>query len=366
MRATAIFKRILKELSRDKRTIALVFFAPLLILTLLFFIFRTDMTVDARLGVHNVDSSLVKQLRSSDKLKVIKVDGQSAVHNLKAHNLAAVLTQNGTKLTVTYQNADTTLTGQVKQNLVKSLTASQVGTIKAAMAKLQAQLPAQMQSKIQPTKPLTLHEKYIYGSSDGSLFEMMAPILVGFFVFFFVFLISGVSLLHERTTGTLNRLLTSPIKRSEIIGGYIGAYGLLATFQTIVIVTYAVLVLGMRSLGALWLVMVINLLLAIVALTLGLLISTLAASEFQMIQFIPILIIPQVFFSGLFNISGMGAIWQAVAHIFPMYYAGDALIEVIKKGANLGNIVGDLLALLGFIIILVVINIVGMKRYRRV
>nr|WP_239644115.1 ABC transporter permease [Oenococcus oeni] len=135
------------------------------------------------------------------------------------------------------------------------------------------------------------------------------PVLVGFLVFFFVFLISGVSLLHERTTGTLGRLLTSPVKRQEIIAGYVGAYGLLAILQTIVVVIYAIYVLGINSRGSIWLVMLINLLLALVALSMELLVSTLASSEFQMIQFIPILIVPQVFFSGMFNLSDMNSFW---------------------------------------------------------
>ncbi|WP_143875121.1 ABC transporter permease, partial [Oenococcus oeni] len=118
--------------------------------------------------------------------------------------------------------------------------------------------------------------------------------------------------------------------------------------------------------GSIWLVMLINLLLALVALSMGLLVSTLASSEFQMIQFIPILIVPQVFFSGMFNLSDMNSFWRIFAHIFPMYYGGDALIDVIKKGAGIENIGIDLLILAAFAVILISINIIGLRRYRRV
>ncbi|AZZ60222.1 ABC transporter permease [Oenococcus sp. UCMA 16435] len=378
MRTLVIFERILKELSRDKRTLALVFLAPLLVLGLLYLILQSNTNLSARLGTENVSPNLIKQLKKDSKINLVTIDNKKSISkNLKKYHLAALLKQQDQKLTVTYQNADTSLTAVVKENLVKSITKDR---IKSTINKSQQELTSLIKSmpiteqkaienKLRNKKTgnsLSLSEKYIYGNANSSLFTAIAPVLVGFFVFFFVFLISGVSLLHERTTGTLGRLLTSPVKRQEIIAGYVGAYGLLAILQTIVVVIYAIYILGINSLGSVWLVMLINLLLALVALSMGLLVSTLASSEFQMIQFIPILIVPQVFFSGMFNLSDMNSFWRIFAHIFPMYYGGDALIDVIKKGAGIENIGIDLLVLAAFAIILISINIIGLKRYRRV
>lgn len=129
--------------------------------------------------------------------------------------------------------------------------------------------------------------------------------LVSFFVFFFVFLIAGIALLKERTSGTLERLLATPIKRYEIVAGYVIGYGLFALIQTIIVVLYAVNVLDIVLVGSIWLVLLTNILVALVALSLGTLLSSFATSEFQMVQFIPLVIVPQVFFTGIFPLDGM-------------------------------------------------------------
>ncbi|MGX6466109.1 ABC transporter permease [Leuconostoc falkenbergense] len=366
MRIIAIFKRIMTELRRDTRTLAIVFVAPLLILTLLFAILQNSSSATARLGVYQVDQTIVNQLKKSDNLHLVTLtERKSAKESLKQYNLSAFVTQKENRLTVTYQNADTSLTGIVKSDLAKTVSTEQMAKLKSALAKTTT-LTKSDQKMPKFNSGMKINENYIYGKSNSSLFISIAPVMVGFFVFFFVFLISGISLLHERTTGTLNRLLISPVKRFEIVSAYTLAYGALAMVQTVIIVSYVFFVLGVQNQGSFVLVLAINIILALVALSLGLLVSTFAASEFQMIQFIPLLIVPQIFFSGIFNISGMNQIWQWVAKIMPLYYGGEALTNVIKKGASIGGVGLDLAVLLGFVIILLLLNIVGLKRYRRV
>ncbi len=129
----------------------------------------------------------------------------------------------------------------------------------------------------------------------------MIPILMGFMVFFFVFLISGMALLKERTTGTLDRLLATPVKRSDIVFGYMISYGILAVIQTIVIVVSTIWLLDIEVVGNIINVIIINFFLALVALAFGILLSTLAKSEFQMMQFIPLVVMPQLFSLALFR-----------------------------------------------------------------
>lgn len=160
---------------------------------------------------------------------------------------------------------------------------------------------------------------------------MLSPILVGFFVFFFVFLISGIGLLRERTTGTLERLLSTPIRRGEVLTGYLAGYGIFAVIQTVIVVVYAVNVLDIPLAGSIWNVLLVNLLVALVALSIGILLSTFASSEFQMVQFIPVVVIPQVFFAGILPLDGMADWLQALAVVMPLYYAGDALTGVMYR-----------------------------------
>jgi ABC-2 type transport system permease protein len=159
--------------------------------------------------------------------------------------------------------------------------------------------------------------------------------------------------------------MSTPIRRWEIVTAYLVGYGIFAVIQTIIVVFYSINVLDIVLVGSIWNVLLINLILALVALSLGILLSTFAASEFQMIQFIPIAVIPQIFFAGIFPLEGMADWLQGVAKVMPMYYAGDALKGVMYKGFSFNDISGDLLALVIFAAIFIVLNIFSLKKYRK-
>ncbi|WP_318765492.1 ABC transporter permease [Lactiplantibacillus carotarum] len=416
MRTLAIVKRVLKQMIRDKRTLALMFLAPLLIMTLMYFLFQNNTTQVASLGVHNVDSKVLKAIKTKHVDIKDYETNSAATTMIKRYDLDGYLTQKDGRLTITYSNSNPTDTSLIKASLQSGLVKLKVKTLVAAtkaqkqalvtqqkalakltaaqsqatvsklktalaqaqasgntatVAKIQRQLK---QATAQPTTTkqtqsattYTTKSYYVYGSSDSTFFENFLPIFLGFFVFFFVFLISGISLLNERTTGTLSRLLATPIRRSEIIFGYLIGYGLFAIIQTFITVIFAITVFKIHLVGSLGLVFLINLLLALVALTLGIFISTFANSEFQMIQFIPLIVVPQIFFAGLIPVDGMASWLQALAHVMPLYYGANALTDVVTKGATFSDIGVNLLILVGFMVVLTCLNIVGMKRYRKV
>ncbi|MEY2360091.1 ABC transporter permease [Lactiplantibacillus plantarum] len=415
MRTMAIVRRVFKQMLRDKRTLALMFLAPLLIMTLMYFLFQNNTTQVASLGVHHVDQSVVNVIDTKN-VTIHHYDSSQARKMIKQHDLDGYLTQKNGQLTITYSNSNPTNTSLIKASLqsglvklkmktlvtvtkkqraalesqqaaLKKLTAAQtqatVTKLKTAIAQAQArgdqataeklqkqlkQATATTSSSTQSAKATSYTTKshYIYSSSDSTFFENFLPAFLGFFVFFFVFLISGVSLLNERTTGTLSRLLATPIRRSEIIMGYLIGYGGFAIIQTVLTVVFTITVFKIHLVGSIWLVFLTNLLLALVALTLGIFISTFANSEFQMIQFIPLIVVPQIFFAGLVPVDGMASWLQAIAHIMPLYYGANALTAVVTKGAGLGDIGVNLLILVGFMVVLTMLNIVGMKRYRKV
>ncbi|MGG1676476.1 ABC transporter permease [Neobacillus sp. NRS-1170] len=350
MRTMALIKRIIKQMVRDKRTLALMFVAPLLILTLMYFLFNGN-TVEPKLGVSGVDSSLVEALKNAD-IKV-KVYENATKDTVVDDDLNGLLVQEDGQIKLTLQNDDPTS--------AKGLQAKVNQTVVAiAESKLIQQNPA-----LAGMMPKKIETNYVYGNKDTVFFDVLSPILVGFFVFFFVFIISGIGLLRERTTGTLERLLSTPIRRGEIVTAYLAGYGMFAVIQTCIVVFYAVNVLDIVLVGSIWNVLLINLLLALVALSLGTLLSTFAASEFQMMQFIPIAVVPQIFFAGIFPLEGMADWLQVIAKLFPMFYAGDALRGVMYKGFGFSEISGDLLALVIFALIFVILNILSIKKYRK-
>src|SRR5690606_31865775 len=128
---------------------------------------------------------------------------------------------------------------------------------------------------------------YLHGSADMTAFDNFGPVLIGVFSFFFVFLIAGISFLRESTRGTLERLLASPLRRYEIVSGYIFGFGIFTLAQAGLIAWFSIKVLGMLMVGSFWFVLLVTFMLSLVALTIGILISTFANNEFQVIQFIP-------------------------------------------------------------------------------
>lgn len=334
---------------RDKRTLALMFVAPLLILTLMYFLFNGN-TVDPKLGVVGVDQSLADGFEKAD-INVKEFDSFSK-KMVADKDLDGVLEQENEKMTLTLRNDDPSKAKALQMKINQVVTAQ-------AQAKLIGQNP--VLAKLAPQK---IETTYVYGDKDTVFFDVLSPILVGFFVFFFVFIISGIGLLRERTTGTLERLMATPIRRWEIVTAYLIGFGIFAVIQTIIVVVYAITALDIVLVGSVFHVILINLLLALVALSLGILLSSFAASEFQMIQFIPIAVIPQVFFAGIFPLDGMAEWLQAVAKIMPMYYAGDALKSVMYQGMGLSDISIDLIALAIFAAIFIILNIFALKKHR--
>lgn len=349
MRTFALIKRICQQMLRDKRTLALLFIAPLLILTLMYFLFNGN-TVEPKLGVVNIDSSMIKVFRDS-KIEVIHYD-KVTDKTLVNDDLDGLLQVENGKMKLTLKNDD--------PSKAKAL---QIKVNQAVASQVQAGLMKKFASPLDVTKN-SIETKYVYGNKDTVFFDVLSPILVGYFVFFFVFIISGIGLLRERTTGTLERLLSTPIQRAEIVMAYLVGYGIFAVIQTIIVVVYSINILDLVLIGSVWNVILINLLLALVALSLGILLSTFAASEFQMMQFIPIAVIPQVFFAGIFPLEGMANWLQAFAKIMPMYYAGDALKGVMYKGFGFSDIGGDLLALVIFAALFIILNVFALKKYR--
>ncbi|MEB6242926.1 ABC transporter permease [Staphylococcus gallinarum] len=381
MHAFQIAKRIFKQTVRDVRTLMLLLVAPILILSLLYYIFTvSDNANGLKVGVHQVSDSYLEQLHDQDIQTKQYHDNNSIGQKIKDDQLTGFIYEKNHKLYVTYANDNPTETGTLASTNQKWLIQHNMAQMKDNTEQLQQQLKS-IQSKLpdnvmdeqqtntnkaQVNKPVQMTSDYLYANKDATYFDMINPILIGFFVFFFTFLISGIGLLKERTSGTLERLLASPIKRSEIIFGYIMGYGLFSVIQTVVVVMYAIFVLHIAIAGSIWLVLATTILTALVALTFGILLSTFASSEFQMIQFIPLVIVPQVLFAGLIPIQSMNTGLQYFAHIMPLFYTGNAMQSVMIKGFGIGDVYLDLCILFAIFVVLLILNIFGMKRYRKV
>ncbi len=394
MKILAISKKVFLELLRDKRTLILLFIAPVFIMWLMNAAFSANTETNVSIAAVDVSDSIVKSLDDVKQIKAKDYKTESKANQaLENQTVDAVLIfKDENDYQVTYANTDPGKTNLTRQVITSTLKQAQIQDLienlkKAQEASAQAVKKAQSQSGNLQTgdsnevnidqaeteeidssqgDDINLSEQYIYGDEDTTFFTKMTPILMGFFVFFFVFLISGMALLKERTTGTLDRLLATPVKRSDIVYGYMLAYSFIAALQTVVIVLSTIWLLDLEVLGNIGDVIIVNILFALVALAFGLLLSTLAKSEFQMMQFIPLIITPQLFFSGIIPLDSMTGWVQSIGKVFPLYYAGNALSKIVLNGTSIVYLGNDLLVLSLFLVILTILNIVGLKRYRKV
>lgn len=360
MRTLAIAKKVMKELFRDKRTLAMMFIAPVFIMWLMNLMFSASTAVNVKLATQDLPTSLVTKMDDLDHVSVQTYnDIDQAKKDLADEKVDAVISYKNGDYQVDYANTDASKTALIRQVLRTSIASEGSNQL---MARVKQALP---QLNLEVKAP-EIKESYQYGDKNTNLLTSMIPVLIGFVVFFFVFLISGMALLKERTSGTLERLLATPVKRSEIVYGYMLSYGLVAIFQTAVVVLAAIWLLDVEVVGNIFHVIIVNVVLALVALAFGILLSTLTKSEFQMMQFIPLVIMPQLFFSGIIPLSSMGDWAQTVGKFLPLTYSGDAMSQIILYGRGIGDILPNIGVLLIFLVILTILNIVGLRRYRKV
>lgn len=368
MRILAIAKKVLKELLRDKRTLAMMFLAPILIMWLMNIMFSANSTTSVTIAAVDVPSSLIENLDDVEHVSVEKYTSvKAAQKDFDNQEVDAILTVDDGTYDVTYANTDSSKTTLTRQAIKSVLSLSSINQFMSQVKEAVAETPSL--ASLLPTSNASstdLTEHHDYGDENTGFFAKMIPILMGFMVFFFVFLISGMALLKERTSGTLDRLLATPVKRSDIVFGYMISYGIIAVIQTVVIVLSTIWLFDIEVVGNIINVIIVNFVLALVALAFGILLSTLAKSEFQMMQFLPLVIMPQLFFSGIIPLDSMADWVQYIGKILPLSYSGDALTKIIMYGDGFNSIAFDILILLIFLVGLTTANIIGLKRYRKV
>jgi len=164
----------------------------------------------------------------------------------------------------------------------------------------------------------------------GDLFDRFGPGLLAMFPFIVMFLVTSVTTLRERSSGTLERLLTMPLGKLDFLLGYAIAFGLLAAVQSTLAVAVSVGLLGLDVTGPVWLLGVVAVADAVLGAALGLLVSAFATTEFQAVQFMPAFVLPQILLCGLFvPREAMPTVLEAVSNVLPMSYAVDAMQELV-------------------------------------
>lgn len=193
-------------------------------------------------------------------------------------------------------------------------------------------------------------------------FDSIGPGLMGLFPLIMMFLITSVTTLRERQGGTLERLMASPAGRADIVLGYALAFGFLATIQGALVVTYSVWVLGLNFAGPVWALMLIIVLDAILGTALGLAASSLARTEFQALQMMPAIVLPQLLLAGLaIPRSAMPQALEWISSGLPLSYAIDAIHE-LSVNADASGIWNEVAVLLAFIVGALALGVATLRR----
>jgi ABC-2 type transport system permease protein len=208
---------------------------------------------------------------------------------------------------------------------------------------------------------LVILMRYVFNSKQ--VFESIAPSLIALFPFIVMFLITSVATLRERTTGTLERLMTMPIGRLDLLTGYAFAFGLFAVIQVGVVAALCLLWLGLSVSGSVVLLVVLAALDALLGMALGLFVSAFARTEFQAVQFLPLIAAPQVLVCGLFTPRDhMATVLSWFSDAMPLSYAVDGMKIVTTSAAVSGQLVADIAVVVGCTIAALVLGAVTLPR----
>jgi ABC-2 type transport system permease protein len=211
-----------------------------------------------------------------------------------------------------------------------------------------------------PTLLITLF-KYVFEGQDAT-FDRVGPPMVGIFPFVTMFLVTSIAMLRERTTGTLERLMSMPLAKLDLLLGYGLAFAAVAVVQASLAAAVAFGFLGLDAAGPAWLIVVLAVANAVLGMALGLFLSAFAQTEFQAVQFMPAFVLPQILLAGLLvPRDKMARVLELVSDVLPMTYAYEALAKAAADELD-SRLVLDTAVIAGFIVLALVLGATTLRR----
>lgn len=338
MRTLNIVRRIALQIFNDKRSLALILLVPVFILTLIYLLLG-ESSYKASIAESGLPSQLVQKLEAQD-LTVADLAVDEGRQQLIDGRIDAFIYLDKGEIHLLFKTYDSVKTGIVQNSIMTAMQAMSPGS--------------------------AIQTEYIFGKSSANMFDSLGYVMLGIVSFFIIFIIAGISFVRERTNQTMERLMMTPVRRWQVVLGYTMGFGFFATLQSIILLSYGILVLHMTVSGSAVIAGLVMILLAMSAVCIGAFFSIFSNNEFQVMQFIPVVVIPQIFFSGLISLDTLPYHLGLIAKIMPVYYACSALKTIMIMGGGFGDIWQDILALLCFILLFFSMNILALKKYRKI
>lgn len=316
-RVAAVARRIVSQFRHDRRSIGLLIVAPLVVLSLVGALWgqTQNVTPEVAVATDRTPAPIADRLVASTTMHGQKLSFDEAQARMREGKLDAIVWVEGTTLHIETEGSDPIRNGSTVGAVQRALTET-LGSLGSAAPKIEL--------------------SQLYGGIDYTLLDYLAPVFIALFAFFFIFLLSAVAFLRERTSGTLERLLATPLRRGELVLGYLVGFSVFALIQAVVILAFTIFVLKVQYRGNLATIFVVEAVMVVGAVSLGLLVSAAARNELQAVQFVPLVLLPQVFLSGLFvSLDQLPALLRPISYVLPLTYANEALRAVMIKGFSL-------------------------------
>jgi len=374
-RTVAIFRRVVQEIRRDRRSVALLFVVPIVMTGLVTFIVREGQAPEVDAVVVN-DAGPVGIVVTNALDTALATEGGSATIVADTAAAEAMIGDGTATVAITLPaglgGGDSPTITILTDGLDPAGEANQVAAVGRALVTAAAGATG--------ANPPTIEHTTLYGVPSDDPMAPFAPAILGFLAYFFVYILTGISFLRERTGGTLERLMATPVARGEVVAGYTLGFGLFATIQVALLLAWGLgtvevpeigplpafsLGLGLPIAGSPLLAFLVVVVAALGAVSLGIFLSTFARTELQVVQFIPIVIVPQFLLSGvLFPVSSLPDVLQPFVLIMPLTYAVDGLRQVIVAGADLATpaLQLDLVVLAGVAILFAAVAALTIRR----
>lgn len=317
-RTLAVTRRGLAGFRRDRRTLALLFVVPLVVLGLLGYLMRGGAT-DVKVGV------VGGHLALSSSVTAREMSAAEADRELRSGEIAGYVV-------IGAGHPDVYLEGSQP-----ALNAAVIGALESAS----------------PGRRPAVH--YLYGGPSLDTLDYFGAGFIGLVVFFLVYVVTSVAFLRERSSGTLERLMATPLRRLEIVLGYMLAFTAVAVAQSVFVLLFSLYALRIHNSGNVGLIFVFEALLAVAAVNTGIFLSGFARTEFQAVQFIPLVVLPQVLLSGIvFPVITEPGPLQLLSNVLPLTYDVYGLRDVMVKGLGLesGGLQLDLAVVAGFAVLM--------------
>jgi ABC-2 type transport system permease protein len=366
MNTLYVLVRVLRQFRRDRRTLALVLVVPVLIMSIYYLLFMEDLQTGLRIGVYfrgeatPFVSSMAEAFKEIAAIRFTALADGDLARATDRLDLDAAIAFPETLQT------DLIRSKKVSYDLLLEGTKLQARAIvenvvrAATLGALKKRLPV-----LVPEVAFDPAVSYRHLSGSYRTIDVLAPSFIAFFLYFISFLLTCVAFLRERSTGTLERLFVTPIRSVELLLGYLLAFFVLSTVQSVLLLVYSTYVLGIKTAVGIAVAFVPITVTVLLGVTMGIFFSTLARNEFQVIQFIPIVIIPQGLLCGLlFEVEAMPPLLRSLSRAMPLTYTTDILKNVLLRARPLGTMWQDFLTLAGFLFLFFLLSLVVVRKVR--